>query len=241
MFTDFIYENGWEEPPRWRAFAQIENDKYWVYVCPGAGETVSDINEICKARPDGMPCHLTLGAFVERTWTENDPIRRRSTYVTPVWQLVEKARGAGTVIGPDRERPPYEPIRCTMHRREPDFVREPDVAVEPWPVTSKVTPEPLAILIAMRDGAVMRERMGDWSEIAMYLPDGTEREIMTRALNRILETGFIERVGERPRSWPTKILEFDWRVTPAGLAWMAANPKAVRNAARKYLEPDLRK
>jgi hypothetical protein len=233
MFTDIIAERGWEEPPRWRAFAAVENGRWFVYVCPGAGDTAKEINDLCKSRPDGMDCVLTIGAFADRTWDADDPILHRSTYVTPVWRLVEKARAAGTIIGPDRERPPYEPVRCTLHRREPDWRREPYSDEPPWPVTAKMTPEPIGMMIAIRNGAILQERHGDWSDWHMILPDGSRRMVMTRALNRLLETGFVDRAGELPPGHPTSVLEFEWPLTPAGRAWMAANPKAVLRAAKK--------
>lgn len=234
MFSNIIWERGWQEPPRWRAFAELNGDRYSVYVCPGAGDTVGDINDLCKARPDGATCYLTIGSFFDRTWDADDPILRLSTYVTPVWRMVEKARAAGTIIGPDRERPPYESIRCNKHRIEPDWVREIVDADPPWPITARVTPEPLGMMVAIRNGAVLRQRFGDWSEWDMIMPDGSHRMVMTRALDRLLDTGFVDRDGQLPPGHPTSVMEFAWPLTPAGIAWMDANPKACARAAKKY-------
>jgi nucleotidyltransferase/DNA polymerase involved in DNA repair len=61
---------------------------------------------------------------------------------------------------------------------------------------------------------VLRQRLGDWSEYRLLRPDGDRGQVMTRAMNRLLALAFIERVGELPSGYPTRVLEFDWRIEP---------------------------
>jgi hypothetical protein len=68
---------------------------------------------------------------------------------------------ARPVIGEDGAPPAYEPISCYRHRQFPDWRRDPAEAFEPAGVDARVTPEPLRMLLAMRDGTVLRERYGD--------------------------------------------------------------------------------
>jgi hypothetical protein len=72
-----------------------------------------------------------------------------------------EARTRGLIIGEDGAPPAYEPISCYRHRQFPDWRRDSAEAFEPAGVDARVTPEPLRILLAMRDGAVLRERYGD--------------------------------------------------------------------------------
>ncbi|WP_375312818.1 hypothetical protein WHZ77_05935 [Bradyrhizobium sp. A5] len=45
----------------------------------------------------------------------------------------------------------------------------------------------------------------------------------TRGINRLRELAFIERDGVLPGGQLTRFHDFDWRISDAGAAWLAAN------------------
>ena len=229
-----IADRAWVEPPRWRPFGELSESGgvFDILMCPGAAdrEAVEAILETC---PDGATPRISFGGFFEMTRDAEDPRRKFSEYITPVWQLVAKARERGLIIGEDRERPEIDPMRCWMHRKYPDWVRPEYEDVVPAGVNAKVTPEPRTMLYLMRDGATLRETVGDHFWYHLDLPDGGRGPmVMTRAMNRLENFGFIERIGELPPGYPTKVMRYDWRISAAGAAWLAANDGQAARARR---------
>jgi len=223
-----IADRKWIEPPRWRPFAKTERDRYAIYVCPGAAAP-EEIRSMMASCPDGIPGHVTIGGLNERS---RDPVPR-SEYVTIVWRLVAEARERGLIIGEDRMPPAFESISCFRHRQRPDWVRDPEKVVVPAGIDARVTPEPLKLLKTIYGGAKLRQRVGDWSERHLHMPDGSRQVPMTRALGRLTDLGFIERIGKLPPGYPDRVLEFDWRISAAGLGWLAANGHGSTSTPQK--------
>jgi hypothetical protein len=193
--------------PGWAAaLPAVCDGRYIIHVCPCAVDQ-DEFEAVAAQCPAGMDGRVTVGLLNERTWDGDDPCRSRKNYVTIVWRLVAEARTRGLIIGEDGAPPAYEPISCYRHRQFPDWRRDPAEAFEAAGVDARVTPEPLRMLLAMRDGAVLRERYGDWFEYRLHKPDGSRGPpVMTRAMNRLLALAFIERIGQacldsnKPRS-----------------------------------------
>ncbi len=80
------------------------------------------------------------------------------------------------------------------------------------------------MLRAMHAGVTLRERVGDWFNYKMTMPDGSPGPaVRTRAMIRLRALAFIERVGDLPPGYPTRVMDYDWKITDAGQAWLAAN------------------
>lgn len=102
------------------------------------------------------------------------------------------------------------------------LLREPEPEYEPAPPTVRLIPSARDLLIAMRAGAVLRERGRDWSSFTLAKPGAAPAKVTARPLNPLLECVFIARNGTLPPrkdSW----YEFDYGITDAGHAWLAAN------------------
>lgn len=121
---------------------------------------------------------------------------------------------------------PYNP---TAHWYElsgvemPDpLARAPEPVYEPAPPTERLTPGPRDLLVAMRDGAVLRERGKDWSSFTLTKPGGAPAKITYRPIRPLAESAFIVLDGTLP---PRKDRWYDvaWKITEAGHAWLVAN------------------
>jgi hypothetical protein len=74
----------------------------------------------------------------------------------------------------------------------------------------------------MRSGAVPHERGARFSSWTLQRPGQDPEKITERPISPLVKLAFIARNGELPpdtRRW----YDFDWKVTEAGRAWLAAN------------------
>lgn len=112
--------------------------------------------------------------------------------------------------------PHWEELTGHKHRSEP-CPRPPEPIYEPGPPTARLTPGPRDLLVAMRYGAVLRERGQRWSSWTLQRPGREPEKLTARPIDALRELAFIARDGVRP-SDPTRWYEFDWHVTDAGRA-----------------------
>ena len=108
---------------------------------------------------------------------------------------------------------------------DPPPSRPPEPVYEPGPATAELTPGPRALLVAMRDGAVLRDCGQRWSSWTVQRLGGEPEKLTARPVDRLRELAFIARDGVRPAE-PTRWYEFHWHVTDAGRAWLAANARS---------------
>jgi hypothetical protein len=101
--------------------------------------------------------------------------------------------------------------------------RSPEPMFEPAGVDARVTPVPLVLLVAMHGGARLQERVGRWISFVLRRHGKDPERISERGVNALRKLAFIERVGTLPPGHPPRMLDFGWRVTDAGRAWIAAN------------------
>lgn len=105
----------------------------------------------------------------------------------------------------------------------PDLTsRPPEPVYEPGPPTARLTPGPRDLLVAMRYGAVLRERGQRWSSWTLQIPGREPNKLTARPVDRLRELAFIARDGVGP-SDPTRRYDCLWSITSAGRAWLAAN------------------
>jgi hypothetical protein len=112
------------------------------------------------------------------------------------------------------------------------FVRPPEAVYAPGDTSVRLTPTPLRLLTAMRDGAVLHERAWRWTEWSLGRPGTTPDKIGERPINPLLKVAFIARDGVLPPGRLPHWFEFDWLITPAGHAWLTANAKPAASAAQ---------
>jgi hypothetical protein len=106
---------------------------------------------------------------------------------------------------------------------QPEKIVPPEPVYEPGPPTARLTPVPRNLLLAMRAGAVLCERAWQWTSWTLQRPGQAPEKITARGVDRLREFAFIERVGVRPPGELTRFHDWDWRVSNAGFAWLAAN------------------
>lgn len=104
------------------------------------------------------------------------------------------------------------------------FVRPPEPVYPPGGVDVRLTPVPLRLLHAMRDGARLHERAWRWTEWTLISPGQPPQKIGERGINPLRSVAFIARNGVLPPGRLLRWLEFDWSITAAGKRWLAAHP-----------------
>jgi hypothetical protein len=103
------------------------------------------------------------------------------------------------------------------------FVRPPESVYQPGGVSVRLTPGPRDLLVAMRDGARLHERAWRWTEWRLQMPGRDPEKICERGINALRKVAFIQRDGVLPPGRLPRWFEFDWSITPAGRAWLAAD------------------
>ncbi|SDG60425.1 hypothetical protein SAMN05216338_1001879 [Bradyrhizobium sp. Rc2d] len=107
-----------------------------------------------------------------------------------------------------------------MRREEEERASRPPPVYVPGPPTTRLTPAPKGVLVAMRDGAVLHERGMRWSSWTLQRHGEEPKKVSTRPLDTLIENIFIARCSALPdHGW----YEIDWHITDAGFAWLAAN------------------
>ncbi|MGY3356414.1 hypothetical protein ACVWZK_003077 [Bradyrhizobium sp. GM0.4] len=101
--------------------------------------------------------------------------------------------------------------------------RPPEPVYEPAAPTTRLTPVPRDLLVAMHGGAALHERTWSWTSWTLQRPGRAPEKISSRGVDRLRECAFIERAGVLPPGNLTRFYNFDWRITPAGAAWLAAH------------------
>jgi len=109
--------------------------------------------------------------------------------------------------------------------REP-WVRPPEPEYDPAGTDVRLTPEPVRLLRAMLDGAVLREKVWQWTNFTIQRSGQAEEKITCRPTDRLRECAFIERIGTLPPGLPRRMLTYDWKITAAGQAWLTANKES---------------
>lgn len=95
---------------------------------------------------------------------------------------------------------------------------------EPGPTIARLTPAPRDLLRAMAGGAVLHERAFRWSSFTLQKSGADPKKLTERHTEPLVRLSFIERDGVLPVPGVMRhFREFDWKITPAGAAWLAAN------------------
>lgn len=116
---------------------------------------------------------------------------------------------------------------------EPPWQRPPEEIWEPAGIDVKLSPGPFELLRAMSNGALLTERLWEWSSWRLQRgPGQSEDKITHLPIGRLRGCAFIERIGTLPPGHPRRVLVYPWRVTDAGAAWLAANPNGWTKPAR---------
>jgi hypothetical protein len=134
--------------------------------------------------------------------------------IAPIrWKPIDWSGHASVRAYADFIFPPPEPWK-----------RPPEPEYEPAGTDARLTPEPVKLLRAMRDGGALREKVWGWISFSIQrAPGQAEEKITRRPVDRLRECAFIERIGTLPQGLPKRMMTFDWRITAAGHAWLAAN------------------
>jgi hypothetical protein len=190
----------------WRPLSEYVYDRKYVYVAA--------LNPTHLYR-----CMIARGGKYESSewWT---PDNKETSVIGLCWLTVTHWKPLPA--GVDAYNPLDHWEELTGHKWLDPLVREPEPEYEPAPPTERLTPGPRDLLVAMRDGAVLRERGRDWSSFTLTPPGGAPAKITARPLRPLLQNVFIARVGTLPPR-KDRWFEFDWKITPAGAAWLAAN------------------
>ena len=119
------------------------------------------------------------------------------------------------------------PVLLVLDRRaypeRQKFIRPQEPVYGPGGVDVRLTSAPKALLVAMRDGAVLHERAFYWTSWTLQTPGDDPKKITDRPLNPLIKVAFIARDGILPPGRLPRWLEFDWKVTDAGRSWLAQN------------------
>ena len=117
-----------------------------------------------------------------------------------------------------------------VNPNDQSFVRPPEPVYEPGGTDVHLIPSARLLLRKMRNGAVLHERAWRWTE--WWLIDWTRKRLTERPINTLRKVAFIARDGVLPPGRIPEWTEFDWLITPAGHAWLAANAKPAAPAAQ---------
>lgn len=104
------------------------------------------------------------------------------------------------------------------------FVRPPEPIYPAGGVDTRLSTVPRDLLLAMHDGARLYERAWRWTEWTLIEPGQLPQRIGERGINALRRVAFIARDGVLPPGRLPRWLEFDWIITVAGDAWLAAHP-----------------
>jgi hypothetical protein len=110
-----------------------------------------------------------------------------------------------------------------LHGAPEPIMRPPEPVYAPGGIDARLTPVPAKLLRTIAAGAVLQERAQTWTEWKLRHPCGEIEKITERGVNKLRQVAFIERVGVRPLQRPDRWIQFDWRITDAGEAWLTAN------------------
>jgi hypothetical protein len=180
---------------------------------PGGGEYVyvrgftADLGNPC--------CAIARGGRYETSWWY-DPDGRPLSADVKEWKKFPDDDG----------KTPYQRWQAwkTM-RNDPRWVRSPEPVYEPAGTDAVLKPVPRKLLMWLYDGIVLHERAWRWTEWTLW-DCGHQMKKLTEGRGGILklrECDFIARDGVLPPGRLERWYEFDWRVTPAGKAWIEAN------------------
>lgn len=121
---------------------------------------------------------------------------------------------------------PYEAAHLLYGNPNNDaaFVRPPEPIYPPDGVDARLAPAPLQLLRAMHAGTRLHERAWRWTEWTEIAPGQPAQRIGERGINALRRVAFIARDGILPPGRLSRWFEFDWSITAAGKAWLAAHP-----------------
>jgi hypothetical protein len=110
-------------------------------------------------------------------------------------------------------------------RNDLRWVRPPEEVYEPAGVDAKLTPVPRKLLLAMHGGVSLHERAWRWTDWRLRRQDGVIEKVSEgrSGILKLRQLAFIERDGTLPPGRLERWFEFDWKITDAGKAWIAAN------------------
>jgi hypothetical protein len=94
---------------------------------------------------------------------------------------------------PGRRQSPRERERWLYGDQAGAYVRPPEPVYEPGDVTTRLTPVPLALLLAMRNGARLTERAWRWTVWQLHVPGKDPERLGERGINALRKVAFIAR------------------------------------------------
>jgi|SRR5665213_1203553 len=97
--------------------------------------------------------------------------------------------------------------------------------MEPDITQARVTPGALVLLVKLHhDDLHLREIITARRAFMLFTADESDGErACGHAVRRLGLLGLIERCGTLPPDWRERHLDYDWRISAAGHAWIAAN------------------
>ncbi|WP_256805777.1 hypothetical protein [Bradyrhizobium sp. Bra64] len=190
----------------WRPLSEYVYDRRYVYAAA--------INTYFNYR-----CVIARGGKYETSfwWTpdnKEEPILGMAGLSVTHWKPLPEGVDAYNPL------PHWEEL--TGHPWLDRKLREPEPEYEPASPTERLIPSARALLVAMRAGAVLRERGRDWSSFTLAHPGGAPEKVTARPIRPLLECVFIARNGTLPPR-KDRWYEFEWKITEHGHAWLAAN------------------
>jgi hypothetical protein len=124
---------------------------------------------------------------------------------------------------PDDGMSPYDRERWLYGDQDGAFVRPAEPVYEPGGTDVRLTPVPAALLASIGAGARLHERAWRWTEWRLRMPGREPERIGERGINSLRRHAFIARDGVLPPGRLPRWFEFDWSITDAGKAWLAAD------------------
>jgi hypothetical protein len=194
----------------WRPLSEYVYDRSYVYAAGVSGWHDNYIIFVGRG-----------GKYQVSDWwrphNRNEPFHGHVNYWQPLPEGIDPFVEARAIFPPS-EAPPPKPVR------------PPEPVYEPGPPTARLTPVPRGLLVAMRAGAVLHERAWRWTTWTLAPPGLAPQRVGTRGIESLRQLAFIERVGVLPPGDLTCFHDFDWKISQAGLAWLAANARATKCA-----------
>ncbi|WP_340672360.1 hypothetical protein [Bradyrhizobium ottawaense] len=190
----------------WRPRSEYVYDQRYVYVAA--------LNPTHLYR-----CMIARGGRYESSqwWT---PSEKEVSVMSLAWMTVTHWKPLPDGI--DAYNPLAHWEELTGQKLEDPLAREPEPEYEPAPPTERLIPSARQLLVAMRDGAVLRERGREWASFTLTKPGGAPEKITYRPIKPLIHSAFIVLDGALP---PRKDRWYDipWKITDAGFAWLAEN------------------
>ena len=183
----------------WRSLSEYVYDRSYVYA---AGVTETLIYRLFVGR-GGKYAH----SYWYTPFNKETPIGLYVTHWKPLPPGVDVFAHCDQIFGPRPAKP----------------IRSPEPLYEPDPPTARLTSVPRDLLAAMGGGAALRERAWQWSSWTLQRPGLAPEKITSRGVDRLREAVFIARDGVLPPGGLKRFHDFDWKITAAGAAWLAAN------------------